>query len=376
MFYYLSFFSFIVLFITNFHGDLFKKYPELAKNISHINLCKLPTPVEELLRLSEKLDFENNRIFVKRDDLSGSADNDTVLYGGNKPRKLEFILADAKKKKADEIITFGGAGSNHAVATACYSQYLGLQAILLLKKQEPSAVVKQNLLLDLYYGALLKPADEQKLKDAVFQKYPNAYHIPVGGSNALGAIGFVNAAFELKSQIERKEIPEPHLIYLPIGSVGTTAGLLLGLQLAGIKNVKIVAVSIYNNNNLLNILKALFQATNEKLHTLDWTIPLIEFPDQNIIINTYFNGVGYGVLTPEVKETIQLMKDAENIQLEQTYTGKCLAAMIYDLKNNKDCQGKNVLLWNTFCGKDFSQEIGKVSFKDLPEAFQIYFKNE
>ena len=219
---------------------LFDYYQELTKKIPYISFATLPTPVEQCYWLENELGYD--AIFIKRDDFTGSGN----LYGGNKVRKLEFLLAEAINKEKKKIITYGAAGTNHGLATACYTHELGLACTLMLRKQPNSPIVRQNLLLDLYFGAEIllfaNNAERNAATEILLQQDSDTYFIPTGGSVPVGALGYVNAAFELKEQIERGILPKPDYVYLPIGSSGTAAGLLLGFVLAGI-DVKIVAVA-------------------------------------------------------------------------------------------------------------------------------------
>lgn len=358
---------------------LFKKFPHLQNTISHIPLCDLPTPVAKLHNLSEQTGAS---IFIKRDDLTGKQVGGGLrLYGGNKPRKLEFLLADAQAHNAKTIITYGCAGSNHALATAVYAHELGLKSILMLKNQPNSYVVRHNLLLDNYYGAQLKffPNNTERSEAAqeILKNDASAYLIPTGGSNAIGVLGFVNAAFELTDQVTRKEIPEPDVIYVATGSCATTAGLLLGLQAAQMKS-KIVAICVEpeeSPDEFLVTIKQLFKQTNELLHRANASFPLFEFPEDALIMNKKFCGTEYGLFIPEGAAAISLFKDAENIKLEGTYSAKPIAAIIDDATQGF-LQDKTVLFWDTYCGIDYSHLTNMHDYKKLPQEFHTYFETD
>lgn len=355
---------------------LFDQYQDLETQIPYIPLAQLPTPVQPCHNLEKAL--HHSPLFIKRDDLAGSI----TLYGGNKARKLEFLLADAVQKGAKKIITYGSTGTNHGLATACYAHTLGLECLLMLKHQPNSPVVRQNLLLDHYFGAKIKifanNAERDSAAQAILQSSDNTYFFPTGGSVPLGAMGFVNAAFELKQQIEEGLLPKPDYIYLPIGSCGTTAGLLLGLTMAHIDS-KIVAVAIEPEDapdDLLEKTKNLFSETNQLIHNLSDNIPLYEFPESQITINKRFCDTQYGVWTPETDAGSALMLQQEGIALEGTYSAKILVALREDIereiRNPSDC----ILLWNTYCGLDFSHLTHTVNYKDLPEELHTYFESE
>ena len=219
---------------------LFEEYPLLREKLAYVPLGEFPTPVQKLERLGAELGI--SQVYIKRDDLSGK------LYGGNKPRKLEFILGDVLRSRAKEAMTFGGAGSNHALSTAMYAREVGLKSISMLMPQPNARYVRRNLLMSHYCGAELHPCGSglESVRNmplvyaaAIYQllrhrlrKGRLPYFIPPGGSSLLGVVGFVNAALELGRQIAGGEMPEPEYIYVACGTMGTAAGLTLGLRAA------------------------------------------------------------------------------------------------------------------------------------------------
>lgn len=353
---------------------LFECYKELQEVIPHIQIAHLPTPVMRAHGVEKAL--QHGFMYIKRDDCTGS----NGLYGGNKVRKLEFLLGDALHQGATKIITFGCVGTNHGLATACYACQLGLDCLLMLKHQPNSPVVRQNLLLDHYFNARIElfPNNEERWQ-ALEERLAfdeHAYFFPTGGSVALGALGYVNAAFELKEQIAQGILPVPDRIYLPIGSCGTTAGLLLGLQIVGIPS-RIIAVAVepeeqpdefYMNS------KRLFYETNMLLHQACPEIPLYEFPDHQVMINKDFCGPDYGVWLPAGDDATRIMKESEAINLEGTYSAKAFAAVIADKHADDIQEDEVILLWNTYCGLDFSHVTTHIDYKELPHEIYHYFE--
>ena len=202
---------------------------ELETKVRRVPLGTFPTPVHKL----EHLGIDN--LWIKRDDLS------STVYGGNKVRKLEFILGDTQQKKKKQLITMGGIGTNHGLATAIFCKQLNIDCALLLFWQPVTKNVQQNLRLFQKYNAKL--FYNRSIWKTIFAfylfkrlRYPAAYFLDAGGSNTLGTIGVVNAVFELKEQIDNGEIPEPGAIICPAATCGTLAGLALGVQLAGLKS--------------------------------------------------------------------------------------------------------------------------------------------
>lgn len=367
---------------------LFEKFPDLVGKIPHTCLCDLPTPIIKIETFGNAVGCKN--IYMKADYLAGKKLSPelaleygfTHLYGGNKPRKLEFLLADAASKAKDTIITYGCAGSNHALATAVYAKELGFKnCILMLKNQPNSQVVRHNLLLDYYYGALLQFYKNNQARGVASKSITDndqkAYFIPTGGSNEIGALGFVEAAFELKEQIMQGKLPEPDLIYVPAGSFGTIAGLLFGMQLVGLSS-KLVAVAVEPEeieNEIYVITKKLFKKINVLLNSFDKTVGQIEFPEEKLIINKNFAGQEYGLFTSQAVNAIKIFKDTENIKIEGTYSSRAVAAIVEDAANGL-LFDKKVLLWNTFCSIDYSLLTKNISYKDLPVEFHRYFEED
>ena len=177
---------------------LFQKYPQLRQKLPWIQLGQWPTPVELMEQLGKQIGIPH--LFIKREDLSGK------LFGGNKVRKLEFLLADALKNKYKTVLCYGGIASNNVTTVAAYAQQVGLESIALLMPQPPTRNLQRNLLLDQYYGCSLFECPQDReltapelatfVREQELDVHP--YVIPMGSSNPLGVVGWVNAAFELK----------------------------------------------------------------------------------------------------------------------------------------------------------------------------------
>ncbi len=363
---------------------LFEAYPLLKETLPRISLGDLPTPVQKLDKLEKLIGISN--LYIKRDDLTGALNDDEEHdYGGNKERKLEFLLAEALAHGAKSVMPFGCVGSNLVMATSVYAHKLGLKCIAMLKPEAIAHDVRQNLLMHQLYktemhyypsnsirqvGALMTWLDHKHS----FGDYP--YLIQTGGSSPVGALGFVNAAFELKKQIENGELPKPDYIYVACGSMGTAVGLALGLKAAGL-DVTIVAVTTEpeNPDDTKNGMRDLFKATNELLHKHGESFPIFEYPDEKIIINTDFCGTDYAVFTQEGIVGRALMRDIEGIRLDGTYTAKAFAALLDDVKNKK-IKDEAVLFWNTFCGLDYEDKLDMVDYHKSPQFVHDYFEND
>jgi len=347
---------------------LFDVYPALEGQVPHDALATLPTPVERLDVQNRRGNSQEGRAWIKRDDLTHSE------YGGNKIRKLDFIIAEAIAQGKNRIVTFGAIGTNHGVATSMLCQQKGLACTVYLFDQPISKTVQQNLQLMQHYGAELIYC--RSLFATVLRYYLNAYRMDkssyflfAGGSNVAGTLGFVNAAFELKQQVNRCEIPEPDVIICPVGSSATLAGLTIGCQLAGMKTtVKGIRVAPARLGPFpactTGTVSALMKHTQQYLEQLGvtpkhkWKKPLLD--------DDYY-GEGYGVAT-RPGELAQLSMLKLGIKVEQTYTAKAVAAFYDELETTEG----EVLYWHTYNSQDMTPLVEQVSNKELPVELQAF----
>jgi 1-aminocyclopropane-1-carboxylate deaminase/D-cysteine desulfhydrase-like pyridoxal-dependent ACC family enzyme len=337
-------------------NELFSKFPRA-------DIANLPTPVARLKNIGAR--FDHDRLYIKQDNLSGS------IYGGNKIRKLEFLLGEAQAQSRKTVITYGAAGSNHALATAVCCRELGLKAVSLLAPQQSTDHVRKNILRHHAAGARMILCDHYnkfpELTRQLSKEYMELdgiepYIIPAGGTNATGALGFVNAAFELKDQLT------PDIIYLPMGTGGTHAGLLVGLKLAGLKTTVEAIRVTHPMFKTANHIQLLCDQICSKLN-ID---PVVE--ESDIIIRDDFFGEDYGISTPEADTAVDVFKSSEQIFLETTYTGKTVAGLLHDLKKGR-LNNQTVLYWNTLNSRDFSAQIDEIDFHNLPSNFLPYFES-
>jgi D-cysteine desulfhydrase len=350
---------------------LFETYPKLHK-IPWISLINSPTPVEKLVGLEKEMEF--NGIYIKRDDLTNPT------YGGNKPRKFEFLLGHALKKKKKHILTIGGIGSNHCVANSMFCKKLGLTSSIFLKRQPLTGHVRNNMLKYLYFGSkITHKKTEIGLISAILwyiATHWRSYFIWAGGSNKIGAVGFVNAALELKHQIEQNQIPEPDYIFAATGSSGTSAGLTLGCELAGLKT-KIKAIQVSDQRFVSkSVILKLAKKSNKHLRKFDSSVPdiSIEQLEQRLEVDSRYFGGSYGITTDKGKQAVELIKKSDGICLETVYTGKALSGLIDFIQTHRDSlEGKNLLFWNTFSSVDHSKEINEMDYHNLPKNLHKYF---
>ncbi len=335
---------------------LFEVYPRLASKIPYLPLADLPTPVASLSMLSPNL-------WVKRDDQTSG------LYGGNKVRKLEFILAKMKQNNQQRLVTFGATGTNHGVATSLFCQQQGIDCSVLLFDQPVTSTVKQNLRLMHRFGASLKYCGSLWRTVLAFYlgarlRNSGAFFLFAGGSNIEGCIGFVNAAFELKQQIDQGVMPIPQVIYCPVGSSSTVAGLTLGCLLAGLPT-KVVGVRVAPSH--LGIFPActpgtiyqLMRKTYHYMRRLDAAIP--ELPLPRINLDEGYYGRGYGMATEKGNEATTRLGRV-GISLEPTYTAKAAAAA---LDYSDEHPSSHVLYWHTYNSVDMSALAGETEVDGL-----------
>jgi 1-aminocyclopropane-1-carboxylate deaminase/D-cysteine desulfhydrase-like pyridoxal-dependent ACC family enzyme len=346
-------------------------FPALRNTLRRIALTDLPPPLEPATQLATALGLD--MLQIKRDDRTGQ------VYGGNKVRKLEYLFGDALHRECDSVITFGAVGSNHALATAIYAAQLGLRCHVIMTDQPGTPYVARTLGYHALLGTQLelaqRYAESIDIADRLTTHHPTGaehiYRIPWGGSSPLGTIGFVNAALELSAQCGDRA---PDTIYVACGTMGTVAGLSLGLRLAGLKTrieaVRVVPEPVTNLRGIEN----LFKAANHKLQLIDESIPLFNDPLVNIVLRDEFFGAGYAEATPECLEAVAIILDTENISLETTYTGKALAALIHDARTGQ-LSGQRAVFWNTYNSKPYPPAISDKTGSSLPDWAQRYLSN-
>lgn len=349
-----------------------EKYPSLGK-IPWIKIGDYPSRVEKLEQMGEAHGF--SELFIKRDDCAQE------VYGGNKVRKLEYMLADAIQRCKKTLVTLGGVGSNQVIATGIFGKDHGLKTVGIMLDQPNAEYVRENLLLDKYYDINLVFAKNtvnevlsfvsEYLKAEVNGEKP--YFVTAGASSPVGNMGFVNAAFELKEQIELGDAPEPDYIIAACGSIGTVAGLHLGCRLAGLRS-KVLGVRVAMPWLVTKWrMRRMVGHINDFMRRYDKTVPkLMVKPDDLYLLGDYL-GDEYACFTEEGCCVVDEMRDLEGIPLEQTYTGKALGGGLDWLKKRGN-QDKTTLFWNTYNSVDLSDKAATVDYKTLPVKFHKYFE--
>jgi D-cysteine desulfhydrase len=303
--------------------------------ISRLLFAHLPTPVEALPRLSEALG--GPRLLIKRDDQTGLA------LGGNKTRKLEFLVAEARDQGAKTLISGGALQSNHCRQTAAAAARFGFECILVLTGDTPERP-SANLLLDRLFGAQVVYVADRKDRDRILrQTFDRAvengmkpYLVPYGGSSPTGALGY---AFAVKEFMEQKV--HANWIVFATSSGGTQAGLVLGQRVFGYKG-KLLGISIDESEEWLkDHVSELASSASEKLGQR------IEFKPAEVLANAEYCKAGYGVLTEPEREAIRLFAKHEGLLLDPVYTGRVAAGMIDLIRKKSFKKDETVLFLHT-----------------------------
>ena len=301
-----------------------------------VKLCHRPTALEPLKRLSKILG--GPEIWIKRDDCTG------LSTGGNKTRKLEYLVGDALKNDADTLVTQGAVQSNHARQTAAAAAKLGLKCHILLERRIPDKLDEYertgNVFLDKVHGATVEfresgidmNAEGEAVSKQLSENGAKPYFIPGGGSNAVGALGYVSCALELISQFNANSIEFNCLIHAT-GSTGTQAGLVSGLSALS-SELPVLGISVrQNRERQIDAVWNLVKKTVEKLNNID-------IQRDKILVDDHYVGKGYAIPTDGTLEAIDLLAKTEGILLDPVYSGKAMAGLIDmvrkgDFKNNE-----------------------------------------
>ncbi|HEY1954767.1 MAG TPA: pyridoxal-phosphate dependent enzyme [Polyangiaceae bacterium] len=284
-----------------------------------------PTPVERLDKLG---------LWVKRDDLT------SPVYGGNKVRKLERLIPDAIERGKKRIVTVGAVGSHHVLATAVFGARAGLGVEAAIVPQRRTEHVERNVRADLAAGATLRPARTYVGAgiSALLHGGRDAYLVPMGGSNVVGSLGYVDAAFELAKQIETGLLPEPDAIVVTLGSGGTAAGLTAGVALAGMKTIVIGVVVAspvwFVTGWTRRLVRRVYAAAGGRdPRALEGRLQIV----------TSELGRGYGEPTDSARRALEIGRE-NGLSLDLTYTAKCFAGALAYVQNTPN---SNVLYWHT-----------------------------
>jgi len=307
------------------------------------HIATLPTPLQFLPRLTEKLG--GPKIWVKRDDLTG------VAFGGNKARKLEYIMGDALEKKADVIVTGAGFQSNWCTQTVAAAKKLGLDIYLVKKAPHEDFDTKDwdgNHLLHHLMGAHVKTVPDEKFNDTLKatveqlrKEGRNPYFSPVGGSDPTGASAYMNAVLELTYQANEEGIHFDSLIHAT-GSGGTQAGLVMGAK-AFNTGMKVIGATVGwdTEEKQIKKVRAIVEESKKK-YDLDF-----QLRDEDIIVHTRYVGGGYGYMSDAKLEAIKMLAETEGLLIDPVYTATAMACLIDLIRKDRFKKTDNILFLHT-----------------------------
>lgn len=307
-------------------------------------IAHLPTPLEKLDRLSAELG--GPEIWIKRDDCTG------LSTGGNKTRKLEFLMAEAELAGADVVMTQGATQSNHARQTAAFAAKLGMECHILLEDRTGSNDANYNhngnVLLDHLHGATTQKytggldmnAEMERVADQMRADGRKVYTIPGGGSNPTGALGYVNCAFEMLNQFNERGLKVDHIVHAT-GSAGTQAGLITGLKAMNAQipllGIGVRAPKAKQEENVYN----LACATADKLGCSGVVAR------EDVVANTDYVGEGYGIPTESGMDAIRMFAELESILLDPVYSAKGAAGFVDLIRKGHFKKGERVVFLHT-----------------------------
>ncbi len=318
----------------------------LPIHLPRLELASLPTPLQAHTTLLAALlpGQTPPELWIKRDDLTG------LLTTGNKVRKLELLVGEARTQGADTLITCGGLQSNHCRATAAVAAQLGMRSLLFLRTEQPPSTISGNLLLDRVLGASVRYINRavyadrtQVMAEAAAElktQGHKGYVIPEGGSNGLGSLGYLRCIDELRRQIPNPT--EPLTIVSAVGSGGTLAGLRLGVALAGLP-WRVVGVNVCDDRAyFIARVREILAETAIRLQSpqADW---LAANADSQVEICDGYVGRGYALAQPQELSVLIAVAKKTGILLDPVYTGKALFGMLSELRKNPACFGSRVV---------------------------------
>jgi 1-aminocyclopropane-1-carboxylate deaminase/D-cysteine desulfhydrase-like pyridoxal-dependent ACC family enzyme len=331
-------------------NSLAERWPTLSA-LPRLTLAGLPTPLVEMPVLSERLDTE---VWVKHDDVTAHA------YGGNKVRKLEYLLADARQRGADTLITTGAVGSHHVFATALFGRDHGFETHAVLVPQPTTPHVEEQVRAMLSVRARLHVAEHYRevprrmaalvVKLRLMGRKP--FVIPAGGSSVRGTLGYVNAGVELAQQLDAGRGNDPDAIYVACGTCATAAGLALGLAAAGVRT-RVVAVRV-TDRLLANKLRlsVLVKKTSELVRSIEPRFPEVSARAiASLDVDAIELGKGYGKPTPS-SEAARRLASHDGLELDPTYTSKALACLLREAE--AEMHGKRLIYLHTLSSVDMT----------------------
>ena len=344
---------------------IFRRWPVLAKTLPWTPLGDLPTRIDTVEVAAS--DGTSRCMLIKREDLCGD------VYAGNKIRKLEFLLAEAKRRAATRLITVGAAGSHHALATTVHGRAQGFDVTLVLFPQPLTQHVRDVLQMDHAFGAEIRWANRMEMVPVAMLQARLAYRrderfiIAPGGSDAVGTLGWIDAGLEIAEQVERGETPRPAVVHVAAGTLGTAAGLALGFAAAGldvpIAATRITSRLITNERALATLVRgaeAILQSAGVRV-TVERALRMVRIRHGQI-------GRGYGHETEASAFALASFAHA-GLRLDDTYTAKAAAEAL------SPGEAEPVLFIHTLSAVEPIDRV-RIDPTDLPVAVAAYLAQE
>lgn len=354
---------------------LFQDYQLLAERLPYVSLGQFPTPIQKLDEAGEELGL--NHLYIKRDDLTGQ------VYGGNKIRKLGFMLGQALEIGAQEILNIGFAGSKQALAATVCARQVGLRSVNMLLQEPSSLYVQRNLLMSHYCGAEIHHYRNMQLLSlglvqlSAMRMLTNGSrpHIIPRRSSPVGTIGYVNAALELKQQIQQGEMPEPDRIYVALGTMGTAVGLMLGGRVGNLRSKVITVRAKSHRYSNMGIMAQLYKETAAYLNSIDSSFPRHELPAHEVQIRDDFFDQGSDLFNEQHIRVMKLVEGNRAFKFDWTYTGRSFACLMNDARE-QDLKDQVILFWNTYNSREYANTVAAVDYHDLPKGVHRYFTGD
>lgn len=347
---------------------LFERFVRLREGVARVSLGHWPTPIDEAAAFARAYGLAS--LHIKREDLA------CAECGGNKVRGLELLLADARARDAKSIITFGSAGSHHISRTAYHAAKFDMLVTAVYLDQPPTAYAPCNISHAIRNGATYIRANAltalpkfllAKMRLSSGDRRP-CYYMPPGGTSPLACIGHVNAAFELRRQVDAGLLPAPDYIYVALGSLGTAAGLALGCRIAGLSTRVVGVVVSYQWYCTRGRWTRLANRTLRLMCRLDPAVPWIPLRMHDVDIVRTARGERYALATEAGTSVANAMLRLERLTLDAAYTSKVLDGMLQFIERG-GLHDRRHLFWNTYA----PLREAKIEREKIPEPLRKYF---
>lgn len=350
---------------------LLERFVRLRESLPHVELGEWPTPVENAPAFAKAHGLKS--FHIKREDRSHAR------CGGNKVRGLEFVLGEARRRDAKTIVTFSSVGSHHICRTAFHARRFNIRTVALIVDQPPADYLRSNLGMGIQQGTAYIRAGRltvipklliQLLRHSSDDAAPCMY-VPPGGTSPRANIGHVNAALELRRQVDEGVLPAPDFLYVALGSLGTAAGLALGLKIAGMSTRVVGVVTSYRWYCTRGRLTRIARATLKFMRKHDPTVPLVPIHPADFTVVKSALGKGYAIPTEAGRKLADEINRLEGLRTDATYSAKVLDGAMQFIEKNK-AQDKRHLFWHTYA----PLPLPALSTAQIPSDLRCFFEDK